>query len=882
MMNTILKHSILFTSFAVLLTACKTEALPEAQSDGTVMRVAIPENLTKVSMTDRTASGGGMALAWEAGDKLRVISGGKSEVFTIKDGFSAHMADFTGNAVSGSSFDIIYPGSFVTLSDVMAKSYAGQTQNGNGSTAHLAYHAWLSGVDNYSEVAFTDEWAAAHGGTLSRCGVLKISIVLPSSFSVVTKAALSAPSAIFYQDNGATAASNELSVNLEGVDVSANGGLLTAYMNIPAKDITLEQGLELSVKVTGEGGSEYVQKFTMDKTVVMQGGKICTIRLEPEVVTVLTDYYVSVSGSGEMTGADASNAIGLSQLKSLLRTVVIGQGDTQAQAASNANAEKLDGVTFHFADGNYMLPDAENEKGLKIEYSGYSKQVEITFEGSGAAILSGGGLYRVLTIGNQVALSIKGMKIADGFRSDESGGGILLAAGGSGNATLKLNGTIFDNNIVGTSSSGGAIRCSKGKLIAENCVFGTGNYGRNGGSIYTDNTGAEATFIGCTFKSHSYNTGGASNNSNGTQIFRNCRFEGCYTEVEKGNGGAIHANGPTAKVVVDGCTFYSCKASTANPMESSTNKGAGIISVQQAEFSLDGCTFDNCEAVTGALIFLQSGGTGEKSGGWLKCNNTKFINNRVSDRGLIQANGSKSNKQGAIGFFNNCVFSGNTMRTNQWGFILHGGNPGIACFNNCTIYGNTRQQDGGNSVLLNNDGLIIFTNSTLIGAADLVAVRNTDASNDARVLLANSIIINTSSPSSLVYGPVDKMKCPLFVYNNIMGPAVDETDVTIVGDSNVKDAALATLTGGAFDETTGVFAWNGPENSFAKMTPTGFESAVKNSLNVKYDAFNAYIGDKTLGEFYYGWLSEIGAIGKDALGTDRGSAWWPGAYQKNL
>ena len=883
-MKKIFQYTTLLAVSAALLAACDKAVEPLPQ-DGTVMHVTIPSSVTRVSLTDRTSSGGGMALAWEAGDAIRVISGGKSERFSIKDGFSGHAADFTGNAVSGSSFDIIYPGTFATLADVTGYSYANQTQTGNGSTDHLVYHTWLTGVDTYTKVAFSPDWAADHGGILHQCGVLKMVITLPSSYSTVKKVALAAPSEIFCLDNAGTVKSSELALNLSGVDISASSQILTAYMNVPAQDIALAAGLELTVKVTAADDNVYTQSFTVANDVTMQGGKLSIIRLEPEVVTVLTDYYVGVRGSGAKTGTDWNNALDINQFKALLRTVATGEENPSGQETSNANAAKLDGATFHFADGTYVLPDAENEKGLKIEYNGYTKQVDLTFEGTKDAVLSGDNLYRVLILGNQVNLTINGMTVANGYRSAESGGGILVSAGASGNATLNLNGTFFDNNKTDASYNGGAIRCSKGTIVAKDCEFGSGNYARNGGSLYTDNNNAHVTFTGCTFKSYSYNTGGATNNSKGTQIFKDCLFEGCYTEAEKGNGGAIHANAQGATVSVTGCTFKSCKASTANPMASSTNKGAGIISVQQAEFTLDDCLFEDCEAVTGALIFLQAGASGDNvagTGGLLKCNNTKFIGNRASDRGLVQVNGSKSNSQGAIGLFNNCVFYGNTMRTNQWGFILHGGNPGIACFNNCTIYGNDRQQTGGNGVLLNNDGLIIFTNSTLIGAADLVAVRNTDASNNARVLLANSIIINTSTSveTPLAFGPLDKMKCPLYVYNNIMGPNVDETDITLTGDGNVTDATLATLTGGAYDDVKYVYAWDGPAESFTKMTPAAFETVVKNSLNVKYGAFNAYIGENTLGELYYGWLGEIGALGKDALGTARGDAWWPGAYQK--
>ena len=61
------------------------------------------------------------------------------------------------------------------------------------------------------------------------------------------------------------------------------------------------------------------------------------------------------------------------------------------------------------------------------------------------------------------------------------------------------------------------------------------------------------------------------------------------------------------------------------------------------------------------------------------------------------------------------------------------------------------------------------------------------------------------------------------------------------------------------------------------MTPEAFETALK-SVTVKNG--NTIVTDE-LGTAFYSWLSEIGAIGKDALGSSRGAAWWPGAYQAN-
>ena len=618
----------------------------------------------------------------------------------------------------------------------------------------------------------------------------------------------------------------------------------------------------------------------------------------PEPPEPAKELYVSPEGAGLKDGSSAENAMSFDGLQDLMMAAIAptepavepGPADTPLPDLENPvvpqpplyeNLDLIDGYTVYFAVGTYVTPrNDEDLAGLEIALPGAPEAITVTFKGSTEAILSGAERARVLTIGSQVNLSIKGMTIKNGKLEEGNGGGISISSEEGEEAQLTLDGTVFINNKVSTSSSGGAIHCGKAVVSASKCVFEADNYGRNGGSIFTNNNAAVVNCEGCTFKSHSLNTGGAANNSKGEQHYKDCIFEGCYTET--GNGGAIHANAADAIVTVEGCQFKSCKARANDPMATSTSKGAGIISVQQADFTIDDCVFEDCEAVSGALIYLQAGnGSTGATGGWFKCNNTRFIGNRGADRGLIQVNGSKNNKQGAIGFFNNCVFYNNTMRTNQWGFILHGSNPGIACFNNCTIYGNERQQEGGNGVLLNNDGLIIFTNSTLIGAADLVAIRNTDTSNDARVLLANSIIINTSTiKTPLVFGPFDKMKSPLYAYYNIMGPAIDDTDVTLESTGNIYDASLESLGNGAFDADKYVYTWKGPDDTFSKIRPSAFKAYVNSILEMKYNDFNAYIGDKTLGEFYYGWLESIGALGKDALGNDRGDAWWPGAYQK--
>ena len=602
---------------------------------------------------------------------------------------------------------------------------------------------------------------------------------------------------------------------------------------------------------------------------------------EPAVVET-KDYYVSLEGAGTKDGKSEANAFSFKELRELL-TLALNNSAPEPEGEDPTpvppvyeDLDMIDGYTIHFADGTYVLPlSADETEGLVLSLPGAEKVVELTLKGSSNAILSGNKLARVLTVGDQVKLTIDGMAVKDGFSETLSGGGIKVhAETEGGKAALVLRKTVFDNNRVcsgeesGTPKcSGGALWCANGTIEAEECVFEAENYGRNGGAIYTDNEKAVATFKSCTFKCHTFNTGGASNNSKGTQKFENCTFDGCYTEG--GTGGALHCNAAGAVMEVNNCVFQNCKVFVNEIAKGTISKSTGIISLQKGDFTVKGSTFKNCEGISGAVILLQS-----DDAGIFKCMDSQFLDNEGKTRGIIQTNGKSA------AFFNNCVFKGNKMTEAAWGLILHGGNPSAACFNNCTVYGNTRDKFSNQSVAFNNDGSIILANTTYIGEDGLASVRSTSANNTS-VLVANSIVVNKGATvgDAVVTNFVDagNMKAPFHAYNSILGGSYTAPSTVFELNASVSDAKEADLAGGSFDGAKGVYTWNGPVEGFTKMTAEGFETAVK-SVNVNMG--NTII-DGELGTAFYSWLSEIGAIGKDALGTARGAAWWPGAYQAN-
>ena len=230
----------------------------------------------KVSLT-APESGKGLALAWEAGDQLTII-GNSTETFDIKEGFTAHEAEFEGTDVAGSSFTVIYPGqTYGSEAEINARSYTSQTQTGNGSTAHLEWNAIFSGLDDYSTLNF----AESEDYTFKQNGALKFHLQLPDDFTTVEYVSLSASDAIFSASNDPQGTMvSELKLNLSGVDVSESSQILTAYMMVSWNENQIPAGTELTVNVKGEQDQAWTKTFTVGEDgFSIAGGKVTSVKL---------------------------------------------------------------------------------------------------------------------------------------------------------------------------------------------------------------------------------------------------------------------------------------------------------------------------------------------------------------------------------------------------------------------------------------------------------------------------------------------------------------------------------------------------------------------------------------------------------------------------
>lgn len=606
-----------------------------------------------------------------------------------------------------------------------------------------------------------------------------------------------------------------------------------------------------SVVLTDAEGEELAKKVTTNSLVVEKG------HVFPlgKVVGFDDRFYVSAEAKGRKDGSNWDNAAGLTELKALLAkgavmNVYMSAGTYSVEEALVSEAEDADFSVY----GGYSA-DAK-----AASLSGRDAKVNAT-------IFDGGGKSQIW-LAKKGNVLFDGLTFQNGFSAKDNGGALVFNGTG---VTGKVVDCVFNGNKVtdgsnGTSGlSGGAIHVGEANVTVENCSFSK-NYGRNGGSLYSDKAKAQLTVKGCTFtEDYTYNTGGSINNSNGTQTIEDCTFTRCYNlggNGAPGLGGAIHVNGTSAVQTLKNCVFSACEASRNYSYQTTRLRSCGgAISVQNAYLDVIGCTFDSNMGASGSAMLLQSGD------GLVRVTDCVFKNNKGASRGLIQTNGK------AVLFMNNCQFFDNAMRTNEWGTVIHGANPSVVCMNNCSIHNNVSQQAGGTSVCLNNDGFTVVVNTTVVGE-NYKSLCRANNKNGSFSLYDNCILANKHA-NGLIFAKEANSSVKL--YNDIIGSKATDTDgAWLVKNNVVVDGELSFCNGASFDSSKGYWHWNGPSASFVKAK----EADIITRLN---DITTNNGNTRLKGAFapkFVEWVESLGGFNKDQLGTTRTtSGTWPGSVE---
>ena len=608
-----------------------------------------------------------------------------------------------------------------------------------------------------------------------------------------------------------------------------------------------------SVVLTDAEGEELAKKVTT-KSLVVEKGHVLPLG---KIAGFDDRFYVSAAAKGRKDGSNWDNAAGLEELIALLAKGAVMNVYMSAgtYSVTDALVSEADGADFSVYGGY-----PEGAKGASLKARDAKANATI-FDGDGKSQIW-------LTKKGNVLFD--GLTFQNGFSAKDNGG--ALAFNGTG-VTGKILGCTFIGNKVtdgtdGTSGlSGGAIHVGEAKLTVENCSFSK-NYGRNGGSLYSNNAKAELTVKGCTFtEDYTYNTGGSINNSNGTQTIEDCTFSRCYNlggNDAPGLGGAIHVNGTSAVQTLKNCVFSACEASRKYSYETTDNRACGgAISVQNAYLDIIGCTFDGNMGSAGSAMLLQSGD------GLVRVTDCVFKNNKGASRGLIQTNGK------VVLFMNNCQIFDNTLRTNQWGTVIHGGNPSVVCMNNCSIYNNVSEQAGGNSVCLNNDGFTAVVNTTVLGENAKALCRSNNNTTSGSFSIYDNCLLANKLDNGIVF--FKEKNSSVKLNHDIIGPKATDNDGAWLEKTNVVvDGELSFCSGASFDSSKGYWKWNGPSVSFVK--------AKEADIITRLNAITANNGNTRLkGAFapkFVEWVESLGGFNKDQLGTARTTnGTWPGSVE---
>ena len=262
------KISIILQGLALsaVVFSCAREPMV-AEAEMMTIGVEMPEvPASKVTVSQEERA---LGLYWESGDQLRVI-GSSSELFSLVSGAGQKSALFSGKAVSGSSFTVFYPGSFSNKEALMARSYEGQVQNGNGSTSHLAFNVLNENVTDLNHINFL---------SARRSGAFKFTLAMPEAVTQVTKLAINCTSPVLYKTNASTSGTYGLTMNLSGIDLSTSEHTLTAYMMTSMQDVVCGADDVFSIDVYLPDGSYYEKTFKPG-AMTLDGGKCHTISLK--------------------------------------------------------------------------------------------------------------------------------------------------------------------------------------------------------------------------------------------------------------------------------------------------------------------------------------------------------------------------------------------------------------------------------------------------------------------------------------------------------------------------------------------------------------------------------------------------------------------------
>ena len=584
----------LASAVALSVISCAKES-EDHVNDGTKNKITITASLPDELVTKVKFEAGESVIkpSWEQTDVIRIISEtGKSETYSIKE-INGKTATFEGNELEGTSFTAIYPGNYETAEALGNRSYTGQVQKGNGSTAHLQLNAMATGLSDISNISFADAGAKLNGA-------VKLYVKLPENVTRPKEVSLSSDSDIFFTDNAGSAKSNSLGLSLENVDISADH-IFTAYLMSSWKEASIKAGTKLTLTVKAEGVS-IKKSFSIEKSVNLAGGHLNIIQLNAE------NWNTVLEGAG--TESDPYRLSATRDLLAMKSALVKGQmtyfklmNDIDMSSIENWDPLNPDGpydLGIVFDGGGHSLKNLKSKGQVYSSFFGvlYGKCYNVKFvdaeivsaSNSGAGIIGG-----YIGTGGKPAI-VSGVEASGTITCNGKGQSVGGLGGNAREATIEnctVNVTVSNpmGDGVYRTATGGVVGKTMGSAVKiKNCVVrgiveitkGVNNTYTGGIVGWQVDAGAEIT--GCevyaTVKSAGERVGGIVGHYQGGTL-SGCKFYGEVNAATQFAGGIAGISGGVASI-------KSCMVS--GEIEGVENCG-GIIGKNENKLTVEDCIF---------------------------------------------------------------------------------------------------------------------------------------------------------------------------------------------------------------------------------------------------------------------------------------------------
>lgn len=587
-------------SLAALSVISYAKESDDQVNGGTKNKITITASLPDELVTKVKFEAGESVIkpSWEQTDVIRIISEtGKSETYSIKE-INGKTATFEGNELEGTSFTAIYPGNYETAEALGNRSYTGQVQTGNGSTAHLQLNAMATGLSDISNISFAGEGVKLNGA-------VKLYVKLPEYVTNPKEVSLSAASDIFFTDNAGTAKSSSLGLSLENVDISVDH-IFTAYLMSSWTEASIETGTKLTLTVKAEGVS-IKKSFTVEKSVNLAGGQLNIIQLNAE------NWNAALEGAG--TESDPYRLSSTRDLLAMKPALVKGQmtyfkmmNDIDMSSIENwdpLNPDDPYDLGIVFDGGGHSLKNLKSKGKHYSSFFGvlYGKcynvkfvdaEIEAVGDNSGSGVI-GGYIGTAGKPGYVSDVTVSGSVMNNAARQPV--GGLCGTAREAQIENCKTSGLTVTNNVMSGSvgglcgiMNGATVRgCEADVKVVNNFADGTaaGRTAAGGVAGRTDSK-AENIISGCVIRGTVEITKGTINTYTGGIVgyevnvgaeIKDCEVYATVKSAGERVGGIVgHYQGGT----LSGCKFY-------GEVNAATQFAGGIAGITSSESTIENC-----------------------------------------------------------------------------------------------------------------------------------------------------------------------------------------------------------------------------------------------------------------------------------------------------